>query len=482
MSAPHDDAPPPADGLGGREGADPSGAPRPAAPPRTGASRARRNPRHATALRPRQRLGKFRIVRRITSGGFAEVYEAEDTIEGIRVALRIPRPDIVDDDLLKAFRKEVRLVARLEHPNVLPVKSADFIDGRFVITTLLGEGTLLDALKRRATVATLLDYTLQLLEAVAHAHEHRVIHCDIKPENLILFPGGKLRLTDFGIAKAVIGTIAASGSGTVGYLAPEQALGRPSVRSDVFSIGLVVWEMLTGVVPEWPFEWPPPALEQVRRKVHPDLIAWLRRSLHVDQKARHRDAARMLAAFRRLKSAGRLLPRNETRKKRKKSATEDWRVLRRKLFLRRHRKTLALTHRCPRCDGEMTEAMRGCPWCGHAPRRYGGPVHMPARCPRCARGRKLDWRFCAWCYGAGMRSVATRPYRDKRYSARCSNPRCQRKELMPFMQYCPWCRSKVKRRWTFEGADARCRGCGWGVVREFWDWCPWCTTKIRKKG
>ena len=216
----------------------------------------------SSALKARQRLGKFRVVRKISQGGFAEVFEAEDTIEGIRVALRVPRPDIVDDHLLEDFRKEVRLLARLEHAHILPVKNADVIDGLFVIATLLGEETLADALERRMPVRTLLEYGEQLLLAVAHAHERGVIHCDIKPDNLILFRGGRLRLTDFGIAKVVLGTVEASGSGTIGYLAPEQALGRPTARSDVFAVGLVFWQMLAGVVPEWPFEWPLPGVER----------------------------------------------------------------------------------------------------------------------------------------------------------------------------------------------------------------------------
>jgi serine/threonine protein kinase len=99
-----------------------------------------------------------------------------------------------------------------------------------------------------------------MIEAVAYAHRQRIIHCDIKPENFILFPDNRLRLTDFGIARVAQNTVAGSGSGTVGYMAPEQAMGKPSMRSDVFSLGLVIYRMLTGQLPEWPFEWPPPRI------------------------------------------------------------------------------------------------------------------------------------------------------------------------------------------------------------------------------
>jgi len=421
-------------------------------------------------------VGKYRVVRKISTGGFAEVYEAEDTIEGIRVALRIPRPDIVDAELLASFRKEVRLLARLEHPHVLPVKSADVIDGLFVIATLLGKETLADALTRRMTLSTALGYTEQLTGAVAHAHEHGVIHCDIKPDNLILFDGGRLRLTDFGIAKAAMSTLA-SGSGTIGYLAPEQALGRPTMRSDVFAIGLVVWQMLAGVVPEWPFEWPLDGADKVKRKVHPELVAWLRKALAVDQRKRFRDAGRMRDAFLRLKAGRKLLPR--ARRARTTRTIEHWRDVRAKQFLRAFRKELDLNHRCPKCGGPTSEAMKGCPWCGHSAKRYRGETKMPARCSRCGRGRKLDWKYCAWCYGPAFTEVATRTYTDRRYTARCSKPGCARRELMPFMRYCPWCRGKVEKRWTFAGADGRCHGCGCGIVKDAWKFCPWCVTPIR---
>jgi len=440
---------------------------------------ARAKKARATTLRRRQRLGKYRVLRKINEGGFAEVYEAEDTIEGIRVALRVPRPDMVDEQLLESFRKEVRLVARLEHPNVLPVKSADVIDGVFVIATLLGIGTVEDALAKRMTVSTVLDYAEQLLRAVAHAHEQGVIHCDVKPDNVIVFPEGRLRLTDFGIAKAALSTMA-SGSGTIGYLAPEQALGRPSVRSDVFSTGLVIWRMLAGEVPEWPFEWPLPGLERVRKKVHPDLIALLRKSLDVDQRRRYKSAEQMLAVFLRLKAARKLLPPQRSAKKGKTTSTRHWRDIRFKQFQQRFRKELALGHECGKCHGPMGEAMKGCPWCGHTAKRFSGESKWPARCTRCGRGRKLDWKYCAWCYGGGFATVSEREYVDKRYSARCAAPGCTRRDLMPFSRYCPWCRAKVQKRWTFAGADGRCKKCSCGVASDFWKWCPWCVAPIRK--
>lgn len=432
------------------------------------------------AFHPRQTLGKYRIVRRIAEGGFAEIYEAFDTIEGVRVALRVPRAGL-DQKMLDTFRREVRLVSRFEHPNILPVKSADRIDGHFVVSTLLGEGTLLDELDRRLPTEKVLDYTEQLLSAVAHAHEHGVIHCDVKPDNVILFSRGRLRLTDFGIARLAASALDTTGSGTIGWLAPEHALGRPTLRSDVFALGLVVWQMLSGSVPEWPFDWPPPSVDKVRRRVHPAVLGWLEKAMQVDQRRRYPDAVRMLDVFTRLKASRKLLPAPvAARPARKRTPTDDLKTLRQRLFVKRFRKVLDLTHSCGRCGGAMAEAMKACPWCGKKTRRYRGPTRFPARCARCGRGRKLDWRFCPWCHGPGFREVSSRTWSDKRYVKRCTNQACTRRLLMPFMRYCPWCRTKVQRPWTFENAEGRCKSCRWSVVTGFWEWCPWCAKRSRR--
>lgn len=253
---------------------------------------------NSRSLRTRSRLGKYRIERKLASGGFAVVYRAMDTIEGIRVALKIPHASVIDSDVLREFRHEARLTAGLDHPNILPLKNATFIDDRFVIVFPLGEKTLDDRLRQRMSLRTKMHYARQMIEAVAYAHRHRIIHCDIKPENFILFPENRLRLTDFGIAKiAYDRTVKASGSGTIGYIAPEQAMGKPTLRSDVFSLGLVLYRMFSGRLPEWPYDWPPPGLERLRGKVHRELIAFLRKAIEVAPRKRFRDAAQMLDAF-----------------------------------------------------------------------------------------------------------------------------------------------------------------------------------------
>ncbi len=244
-------------------------------------------------------LGKYRIRRRIGAGAFATVYEAYDTIEGVPVALKIPHVDRLDQESLNLIRREVRLTARLEHENILPLRNAMMIDGFFVIATPLGVETLTDRLHRRLGAKTALSYSEQLLSALAYAHEQRIIHCDIKPDNVILFPDGVVRLADFGIAKVALRTrtIMGSGQGTVGYMAPEQAMGKPSFRSDVFSMGLVIYRMFAGELPEWPFDWPLPGAERLRRAVSRDFIQFLRRSIEVRERRRYRDGVQMERAF-----------------------------------------------------------------------------------------------------------------------------------------------------------------------------------------
>lgn len=431
-------------------------------------------------LKSRQKLGKYRIEQKLGEGGFAVVYRAMDTLEGIRVALKIPHDHLVCDELLHEFRHEVRLAARLKHPNILPLKNADFIDGRLVLVYPLGERSLAERLQSRLSLTTALDYADQMLAGTAHAHEHRIIHCDINPLNMLLFPDGGLKLCDFGIAKVALRTIRASGSGTVGFCAPEQAMGKPSFRSDVFSLGLVIYRMFSGELPEWPFAWPPPGFARLRSRVHPDMIKFLQRSINVDPRRRYADAGKMISAFHRFKPRALRPGRggSPTTTASPAKAQHDWRTVRRRQFQRQFGKVLETRHECPQCAGPVSESMKHCPWCGISRAIHEGDSRFPQQCPRCHRGMKLDWSYCPWCYGPGFDRSSDREYADIRYAGRCANRDCTRKQLMPFMAYCPWCRRKVRRKWKVAGRVECCGDCGWGIVGEFWSYCPWCSKAI----
>jgi serine/threonine-protein kinase len=429
-------------------------------------------------FRAKQKLGKYIIERQIGEGGFSIVYQARDTIEGVRVALKMPHAHLLTDSTMEDFRREVRMVAKLEHPNILPLKTAQFIDGHFVIVSAKGLMTLDERLSRRLTMETAIDFARQMLSAVGYAHDQRIVHCDIKPDNFILFENNRLRLTDFGVAKVARRTLRASGAGTLGYMAPEQAMGRPSFRSDVFALGLVLYRMFAGHLPEYPFQWPPPGYRQLQKKLHPSLIALLRRSLELAPQKRFADAGAMLAAFNRVKSplGGRGVAAKRSAKSSRRSA--DWKSIQRRQFQQEFGKLLETKHECAACHGPVSEAMQSCPWCGKPRLAHEGSTNFPQQCSRCNRGMKLDWHYCPWCYGPGFEPSSSRQFSDIRYTARCQNGKCTRKILMPFMRYCPWCRRKVRKKWKIPESNKTCRHCGWGVAAGYWSHCPWCTKRL----
>ncbi|MCG8369046.1 MAG: serine/threonine protein kinase [Proteobacteria bacterium] len=425
-------------------------------------------------LRARQRIGKYRILGRLSSGPLADVYRAQDTIQNVRVALKIPRQDerTGHEELLH----EVRVATKLKHPNILSVLNASYIDGHFVIAMDLGEESLADRIERRTSLARKLDLAGQGLAALACAHQHRIIHCDVKPENFILFPGNQLKLADFGFAKRCLRTLKASGSGTIDYIAPEQAMGRPKFQSDVFSMGLVLYRLFSGILPEWPFEWPLAGHDRLRARVRPELVQVLHKAIRLDPAKRYRDAVRMQADFEQAYSGARRQKRPRARNGTK--GGPSWRRMQWREFRRHFGKRLETRHPCRNCEGPVAESMQACPWCGFDNPSRGAETRMPAHCPRCERGVKNDWDYCAWCYGPGFVEEATRRYPDKRYTARCANERC-RGPLMPFMRYCPHCRIKVRKPWKLEGSRHACKACGWGIARDFWNYCAWCREPVR---
>ena len=159
----------------------------------------------------------------------------------------------------------------------------------------LGKESLADRLERRISTAHAIELADQALAALSYAHDRKIIHCDVKPENFILFPGNRLRLTDFGFAKISLRTLKASGSGTIDYIAPEQAMGRPKFQSDVFSVGLVLYRLFSGKLPEWPFKWPMVGYDRLQSRFSKDLADLLRRAIQLDPADRYRNATEMYA-------------------------------------------------------------------------------------------------------------------------------------------------------------------------------------------
>lgn len=426
----------------------------------------------------RQKIGKYRILGRIASSSLADVYRAYDTIQKTRVALKIPKASHNIGE--QEFLHEVQVATRLRHPNILSVLNASYVDDRFVIAMELGDESLADRIERRTSNELALNLAGQAIAALAYAHAHKFIHCDIKPENYILFPGNQLKLTDFGFAKLSLRTLKASGSGTVEYIAPEQAMGRPKFQSDVFSLGLVLYRLLSGSLPEWPFTWPMLGHDRLIARVPRGVAAMLQKSIQLDPAKRYANAVQMQAEFKRLQSAKRKPKPKPAKAKRAISDSAAWRRLQWREFQRQFRSLLDTRHECRKCSGPVAESMLACPWCATDNPSRGADTTMPSLCPRCERGVKKDWDYCAWCYGPGFEKETSHSYADKRYQARCSNARCKGL-LMPFMRYCPWCRSKVHKPWKIPGHKHSCKSCKWGIAKEFWNYCAWCRKPVRRE-
>lgn len=423
-------------------------------------------------LKRGSRLGKYRLKRCLATGGSSEVWQARDSIEGIWVALKIPLVGVNGERDNQALFREIRLVAQMRHPHIMPVKNADVIDGYVVLATELSVGTLEDRSKPMA-VRRVIFIIAQVLDGLAYAHRHRLVHCDVTPGNIFLFPDGRAALGDFGISLKFRGRMKTIDDyGTPGYVAPEQAYGRPTYRSDCFAVGLILYEYITGVLPRWPFHWPFRGIKRLRERTNPAMVKFLRKSLSVDPDKRFANAQEMLMA---LLEARPKAMRNVPAVKLTYKEKYDWHQMRRKAFTRRYDKVLAAVFRCVECGEPVAESMSICPWCGSSRNCFDSNSQFSHICPRCHKGVLPEWRFCPWCYGAGFKSPSSVRSKGVRYQAKCKY--CGGK-VMRFMHYCPWCRRKVRRAWRVRPFPEICGRCGWSVDSDFWNYCPWCKQSL----
>jgi serine/threonine-protein kinase len=211
-----------------------------------------------------QIIGKYKILKTIGSGGFGTVYLADDTWINKKVALKVPHKQGVDfGELLR----EARLLAALDHPNIVGIVTAEKQENVFFIVMDFVPGeTLEDIVAREGAldVTRALDYTCQICNAVDHAHRQNVLHRDLRPSNILVSENGQLKVADFGTSRFL--EIAAHGSTVIGsppYMAPEQFRGEAVFASDIYSLGVTMYQMLTGVLP---YDTPSPAdLERLRR-------------------------------------------------------------------------------------------------------------------------------------------------------------------------------------------------------------------------
>src|SRR5438067_3634273 len=200
--------------------------------------------------------GRYKIVRKLGAGGMADVYLAEDQELGRRVAIKILNDrHAADDQFIERFRREAKNAAGLSHPNIVQIYDRGEAEGTYYIAMEYLEGRTLKELivtRGPTPIPVAIDYARQILGALSFAHRHGIVHRDIKPHNVVVGPDGRLKVTDFGIARSGASQMTEAGSiiGTAQYLSPEQARGTMvDQRSDLYSVGIVLYEMLTGSVP-----------------------------------------------------------------------------------------------------------------------------------------------------------------------------------------------------------------------------------------
>ena len=260
--------------------------------------------------------GRYRIIERIGSGGMADVYCAEDTQLGRKVALKLLYRRFAEDaEFVERFRREASSAAGLQHPNVVQVFDRGAWDGTYYIAMEFLEGRNLKEVVREHGAldpALAVDLVIQILKAARFAHRRGIVHRDIKPHNVIVDDEGRAKVTDFGIARAGASDMTETGSimGTAQYLSPEQAQGHPvDARTDLYSIGIVLYELLTGTLPFDAESAVTIALKQVseppipptRRNpaVPPALDAVVLRALRKDPDERYPDADAFIEALER---------------------------------------------------------------------------------------------------------------------------------------------------------------------------------------
>jgi len=257
---------------------------------------------------------RYRVISRLGSGGMADVYLAQDQLLGREVAVKVLHHHFAEDhEFVERFRREASSAAALSHPNIVGIFDRGEWDGTYYIAMEYVAGRSLKTIVREQGAldpAAAIDIVIQILRAARSAHRRGVIHRDLKPHNVILDEEGRVRVTDFGIARAGASDMTLTGSimGTAQYLSPEQAQGfAVTAASDLYSIGVILYELLTGVVP---FEgesavaiafkqvaaepYPPSAL---RPGIPPSLDAIVLRALAKDPAQRYASADELIATL-----------------------------------------------------------------------------------------------------------------------------------------------------------------------------------------
>jgi len=256
-----------------------------------------------------QTISHYRILEKLGEGGMGVVYRAHDMKLDRDVALKfLPLNITASQEEIKRFEQEAKAISALNHPNIATIHDVDEFNGQeYLVLEYIPGGTLKSNLKqlksedKEFSIGEVVEYSLQMAEALAHAHRHQIIHRDVKTDNMMLTEDGKVKLTDFGLAKLRGGTqLTKTGStlGTAAYMSPEQIRGEDvDHRSDVFSLGVVLYELVTSHLPfKGEFEAAlsysilnenPPSIKSLRQKVPQTLEQIINHCLEKDRSKRY---------------------------------------------------------------------------------------------------------------------------------------------------------------------------------------------------
>ena len=196
-----------------------------------------------------QTVGKYQILSNLGSGGFGTVFLAKDAWIDKKVAIKVPHRQSGDEvDLLQ----EPRLLAALDHPNIVGIVTAERVDGVFFIVMEYVKGETLESVVDREKSLDLpraINYIVQILKGVSHAHDAQILHRDLRPANVLVAESGILKVADFGTSRFLEKSHATTVIGSPPYMAPEQFQGRAVLASDIYSVGVILYQMLTGTLP-----------------------------------------------------------------------------------------------------------------------------------------------------------------------------------------------------------------------------------------